>query len=371
MVTPCSIPEWLDPTPWLPMARSANTRAVRNALASSSPNVADFAALLAPAAGMCLEEMAGQARTLTRRHFGRTISLYAPLYLSDYCSGGCVYCGFAADRKRPRHRLEMPDIIAETDALAAMGFDEILLLTGERTQHADFIYLRQALSRAAERFHLITIETFPMALAEYKELVQAGCTGLTIYQETYDPAMYERMHRWGPKRDYFNRLDTPARALAGGLRTAGMGVLLGLADPVADAIALYRHIEYLRKKFWQAGVSVSFPRIRPQTGGFKPSFNINDRFLAQVIFAFRICMPDVPLVLSTRENAAFRDGMAGIGVNKMSIASKTTVGGYHEESLPADGQFLVSDERDVDTFCTALRKKGLDPVFKNWESAYR
>ena len=179
------------------------------------------------------------------------------------------------------------------------------------------------------------------------------------------------MHRWGPKRDYHDRLAAPARALAGGLRTAGLGVLLGLADPVPDALALYRHLDYLRKTYWQAGVSVSFPRLRPQAGGFTPAFPVADRFLAQMIFAFRIALPDVPLVLSTRESAALRDGLAGIGVNKMSVASKTTVGGYHGESPPADGQFFVADERDVPTFCAALRRKHLEPVFKNWDAVYR
>jgi len=371
MVAPHSIPEWLDPTPWLLTARTADRRAVGRALASESPTTAELAALLSPAAQEFLEPMARQAQALTRWHFGLTIALYAPLYLSDYCSGGCVYCGFAADRRRPRRRLETADIISELDALKALGFEDILLLTGERTPQADFAYLRQAVALAAERFHLITIEAFPMSAEEYRELAEAGCTGLTVYQETYDPETYERMHRWGPKRNYLNRVETPARALAGGLRTAGLGVLLGLADPVADAIALFRHLDHLRKDFWQAGVSVSFPRICPQPGGFTPPYPVNDRFLAQMIFAFRICMPDVPLVLSTRESAAFRDGIAGIGINKMSITSKTTVGGYHEEIAAEDSQFLISDNRDIDTFFSVLRHKGLEPVFKNWESVYR
>lgn len=371
MPTPCPMPEWLDPAPWLALARGADPRAAHEALASGAGAVEQFAALLSPAAGAFLEDMARRAQELTRRHFGRTISLYVPLYLSDYCGGGCAYCGFAADRRRPRRRLAVEDILAETEVLASMGFEEILLLTGERTEEADFSYLLQAVRLAADRFHLVAVETFSMTEGEYRALAQAGCTGVTLYQETYDPAVYERMHRWGPKRDYALRLESPERALAAGLRTAGLGVLLGLADPIFDAIALYRHLERLRKHYWRAGLAVSFPRVRPEPGGFRPSFPISERFLAQMIFAFRICLPDVPLVLSTRENAAFRDGIAGLGVNKMSIASKTAVGGYHGDSLPMDGQFLVSDDRDVASFCEALRRKGLDPVFKNWESVYR
>ena len=209
-----------------------------------------------------------------------------------------------------------------------------------------------------------------MTESEYASLAQAGCTGLTLYQETYDPALYERVHRWGPKRDYAARLDAPARALAGGLRRVGLGVLLGLGDPARDALCLYQHAQHLRKEFWRAGVAVSFPRIRPQSGGFEPEYPVSERRLAQIIFAFRICLPDVPLALSTRECAAFRDGMAGVGINKMSVASRTTVGGYAGEAAE-ESQFEVSDNRSVEAFCAMLAEKELEPVFKNWDRAYR
>lgn len=366
-----TLPDWLDPLLLVETARGAGAAAVRRALAAEDHSAAEFATLLSPAAGACLEAMAQRAQFLTQRHFGRTISLYVPLYLSDHCSSGCAYCGFAADRRRPRRRLERDEIIAEMDALQGMGFEEILLLTGERTPQADFDYLHLAVTLAAERFHLVTIEAFPMTQAEYQKLAHAGCTGITLYQETYHPEIYRQMHRWGPKRDYAVRLETPELALAGGIRTAGLGVLLGLADPVCDAICLYRHLEHLRRKFWRAGFSISFPRLRPEPGGFTPPCPVNDRFLAQLICAFRVCLPDVPLVLSTRESATFRDGMAGVGISKMSVASRTTVGGYHAESAPADGQFMVCDDRDVNAFCGALISKGLAPVFKNWDAVFR
>ncbi len=366
-----SLPQWLDPAAALAIARRSDSRLLARALETATPELADLAALLAPRAPADLEAMAQRAQELTRHHFGRTIGLYIPLYLSDYCSGGCVYCGFAADRRQPRRRLEPPEIIAEMEAIQAKGFEEILLLTGARTPQADFDYLLQAVTLAAERFHLVTIETFAMSTAEYAQLAQAGCTGLTLYQETYDPAVYQRMHRWGNKRDYTQRLEAPERALAAGLRTVGLGVLLGLADPLADALALYRHLIYLRKNFWRAGLALAFPRIRPQAGGFAPPCPVDERYLAQLIWAFRICLPDVPLTLSTREPQSFRDGIAGVGINKMSVTSKTTVGGYHSECAGAAGQFLISDNRSLDDFCAMLRAKGLEPVFKNWEAVYR
>lgn len=365
-----NLPDWLDPEIWLEISRQANVSDVLSAIASESPGLHELAVLLSPAASPLLEPMAQKALNLTRRYFGRTITLYVPLYLSNYCSGGCAYCGFAADRQHPRKRLERDMIAAEMEALRKMGFEEILLLTGERTPQADFNYLRDAVALAADRFSLVTIESFPASVEEYKDLIEAGCAGITIYQETYNPGIYAKMHRWGPKRNFPNRLATPARALAAGMRFAGLGALLGLADPVAEAICLFRHIECLRREYWQAGFSISFPRVRPQAGGFTPANPVSDSFLARMIFAFRICLPDIQLVLSTRESPKFRDGIAGLGISKMSVASRTTVGGYHHDHYSAAGQFEVADTRNVSSFCKALKTKGLQPVFKNWDAAY-
>lgn len=368
---PGVLPDFLDPNPWLPRVRQATRDDVRQAMNASTSDEAVFATLLSEAAGECIEDMAVCARDLTQRHFGRTISLYVPLYLSDYCSGGCVYCGFAADRGQPRSRLERDDLIRELESIKALGFDEILLLTGERTPHADLDYLSEAIGEAAKRFAAVTVEAFPMSTEEYRVVSSSGGVGVTIYQETYEPVQYEQMHRWGPKRDYANRLETPGRVLEGGLRTVGMGVLLGLSDPAFDSICLYRHAMSLRRRYWQSGVSISFPRVCAQEGGYSPPFSVSDRYLAQIIFAFRICMPDVPLVLSTREAPPFRDGMAGVGINKMSIASRTTVGGYQTGDQSPDGQFHVNDDRDVESFCAMLKARGLEPVFKNWDKVYR
>jgi len=364
------IPAWLDPAPLLAASAQAHEPEVLNALAADAPGMREFAVFLSAAAGKHIELMAHKALALTQKHFGRTIALYVPLYLSNYCSSGCVYCGFAADRRRRRMRLDRDMMAAEMNALRKMGFEEILLLTGERTPQADFNYLRDAVALAAERFQLVTIESFPMTADEYRILVKAGCSGMTIYQETYDPETYAKMHRWGPKKDFMNRLETPGRALAAGMRFVGLGALLGLADPVLEAISLFQHADELRRVYWQGGISISFPRVRPQEGKFKPPQPVDDAFLAQMIFAFRICMPEIHLVLSTRESPAFRDHMAGVGISKMSIASKTTVGGYHAEHFSGAGQFEVADTRGIKEFHRVLESKGLQPVFKNWDFAF-
>lgn len=365
---PVCLPEWLDPVPWI--KKIFLPADVRCAIGAESPNEETLAALLSPVAADFLEPMAARAQALTRRHFGRTMQLYTPLYLSSFCPGGCAYCGFASDRDTERHRLAFEQVETELAALKQMGLEEILLLTGERTPQADFDYVRQCVELAAEHFHKVTIEVFPMSGNEYGQLAEAGCTGVTLYQETYHPATYAQMHRWGPKSDLFQRLDAPGRALGGGLRFAGLGALLGLADPQFDLLALYRHVRHLQKTQWQAGLSVSFPRIQHEAGGFQAPHPVSERQLAQFVFAFRICLPDVPLVLSTRESAAFRDGMAGLGINKMSVASKTTVGGYGDEGSD-EGQFDVNDNREVEPFCAMLRSRELEPVFKNWDASYR
>ncbi|MHB8940936.1 MAG: 2-iminoacetate synthase ThiH [Desulfobacteria bacterium] len=364
------MPAWLDPSPWLD-GRVATPADVERALTCDEPGPRELAALLSPAAHPFMEVMAQSARALTRRHFGRTISMYAPLYLANYCTNGCAYCGFASDRVQPRCRLELPEVEEELATLKEMGFEEVLLLTGERTSHAGFDYLLECVSLAAQRFHAVGVEVFPMTTREYALLAEAGCSGVTIYQETYDPRRYDRLHRWGPKKDYLDRLDAPARAMEAGMRTVGLGVLLGLSDPAFDAVCLLRHAAHLRRDHWKSGITLSFPRLRPQAGNFAATFPVDEAWLARLVFAVRIVLPDVPLLLSTRERPEFRDGMAGLGISKMSAGSRTSVGGYGVAEPATEGQFEVGDKRSVPDVCAMLRSRGLEPVFKNWDSVFR
>ncbi|MBN1278892.1 MAG: 2-iminoacetate synthase ThiH [Chlorobiaceae bacterium] len=343
-----TLPEWLNP----------------------GPDETRFKEMLSPDSRWSIEQLAAESKAMTLRRFGRTMTLYAPLYLSNHCPSGCAYCGFASDRTTPRRRLEHDELHKELEAMKQLGISDILLLTGERTKAADFDYLLRSVEIAASHMQRVSIEVFPMSIAEYRDLAIAGCTGITIYQETYDRKRYAELHRWGPKKDFLARLDTPSRALEGGIKTIGLGVLLGLADPMEDALMLYRHLRHLGKTWWRAGLSVSFPRMRPQTGGYQPPFAVSDHQLARMIFAFRIALPDVELVLSTRESPAFRDGMAGLAITRMSIASRTTVGGYNEPQNNDTGQFDVNDDRTAEAFCEALKQKQIEPVFKNWEHAY-
>ena len=363
------LPDWLDPKPWLKFATTDDSTAVRQAIHTSQPGPRELALLLSPKADALLEPMARRARDITLRRFGKTITLYAPLYVSNHCPGGCAYCGFAADRKQVRRRLDDAELARELDTLHKRGLDDVLLLTGERTPLCGPEFLCECVKKAASRIHSISVESFAMTEAEYGQLAGSGCIGITLYQETYDPELYNTVHRWGPKRDYADRLTAPERALTAGMRYFGLGVLLGLGDPVYDALSLYLHLQHLRRIYWRAEFSISFPRLRPEAGGFQPRHDVDERMLARLFYAFRICLPDVTLVLSTRESARFRDHMAGTGVNRMSVASRTTVGGYDTGTSPTGGQFDVHDTRDVPAFCGDLKRLGLEPVFKNWDRA--
>jgi 2-iminoacetate synthase len=366
-----ALPEWIDPRPWLPLTRSTDRRAVEAAIYSEEPGERELALMLSPAADEFLEVMAQRAQAITKRQFGRTVALYGPLYLSNYCNSGCSYCGIAADRRARRMVLAPDELQRELAAFTAKGLQEVVLLTGERVPEADVPYLRDCGQAAAEKLPAVKIEVFPMKTDEYAQLAAAGCRGVTLYQETYDEARYLEVHRWGLKRNYHGRITAPDRALLGGLRSIGIGALLGLGNPWFDMLAVYRHALYLQRRYWQADIAVSFPRLRPQLGDFASDHPVDDRTLARFIFAFRICMPQIHLVLSTREPADIRDGLAGVGISKMSVESKTTVGGYSADTADSTEQFEISDERNVPAFCAALRDRGLEPVFKNWDAAYR
>ena len=180
------LPEWIDPKQWLSMTGSTDKHAIQSAILSENPTERELALMLSPAAGEFLELMAQRAQAITRRNFGKTVQLYTPLYLSNFCNGGCLYCGIAADRRAKRSVLDKEHLRHEMEAIKSMHLEELVLLTGERMPEADLPYLRDCVAIAAEQIHNVNIEVFPMAESEYRELFDAGCTGVTLYQETYD-----------------------------------------------------------------------------------------------------------------------------------------------------------------------------------------
>ena len=312
-----------------------------------------------------VESLAVRANRITRQYFGRTISLYAPIYLSNYCENQCVYCGFNCSREINRKKLTQNEMTAEMSCVAVSGIQNALLLTGDSTAHTPLSYLKVAVETAKKYFQSISLEVYPMEVEEYSELFISGVDGVTVYQETYDRANYLKLHISGKKRDYDYRYSACERIAKSGIRYISMGVLLGLSDIPEDVYELFNHLEWMEKNYPAVEYSISFPRILPVPGThFKPH-PVSDIMLIKLICLARILFPRVGINLSTRENAELRDYAIELGVTRISAASKTSVGGYtgvSKDSL----QFDVKDNRSVGEIISMLKAREFDPILTDW-----
>ena len=332
-------------------------------------NLDDFAALLSPDARPHLEELAQRAHETTVRRFGRTVHLFAPLYLSNECVSVCTYCGFSAGNEIARRTLSPVEVLAEGLALKARGFRHLLLVSGEHARIVSKDYLVECVGVLAPEIPSLSVEVQVWDTATYRRLVDAGCDGVVVYQETYDRSTYADVHLLGKKRNYEWRLEALDRAAEAGVRRLGIGVLLGLhPDWRADAVALAAHAQSLMKRHWRCEVSVSLPRLRPAAGGFEPVEAVDDVSYVQLLCALRLLLPDVGITLSTRERPELRDALVRLGVTSMSAGSHTEPGGYASPS-DAEPQFEISDTRSAGEVAAVLRAAGYDPVWKDWQRA--
>jgi 2-iminoacetate synthase len=356
-----------------------------------SDAVQAFASLLTPKTDAQLDSLASRAHELTVQHFGRTMRLFAPLYLSNECVNSCRYCGFSRDNPILRVTLSVDEVVKEAKHLARQGFRQLLLVAGEHPKFVSSDYLAQCIRALRDDFSSIAIEIGPLETEEYVPVVDAGAEGLVVYQETYNRVAYAEVHTSGPKRNFDWRLQCPERGYDAGFRRIGVGALFGLSPWREDAIALAAHVEHLLKRCWKSSITVSVPRLRPAAGEFRPLFPMTDRELVQVVCALRIVFPQVGIVLSTREPAELRDLLVTVGVTMMSAGSHTEPGGYtHQgwqnihrtvrgriippelavaESATATGQFEISDSRSAAQIAAVLRQRGLEPIWKDWDAA--
>ncbi len=328
----------------------------------------DFCALISPAADSYLEVMANLSREITLERFGKTILLYMPLYLSNECRSSCLYCGFSYENKIPRKTLTEKELQTEAEILKQKGIDHILILTGEDYSKTPISYIASSIQLLKQYFSSVSIEIYPMDTNDYKQLIEAGADGLTIYQETYDIPTYKAYHIRGMKKNMEYRLDAPDRGGKAGFRKIGVGALLGLSDPLQEIYMLGLHVNHLIKTYWKTQILVSLPRLRPAEGDFQKSIFVSDRDFLRFITAFRIFFRDIGLVLSTREPTYIRDNFIGLGITQMSAGSKTEPGGY--QGLDTLEQFSIEDTRDLPTIIELLRKKGYDPVIKDFDRAF-
>lgn len=339
---------------------------VRRVVGQDRLGALDYLTLLAPQAEVCLEEIAQKAHRLTVQHFGCTMLLFTPIYVANHCVNQCLYCGFNARNKLHRTQLTLEEVASEAEIIAATGLKHILLLTGESRRHTPVSYIRDCVEALKRFFTSISIEIYPLAEEEYRELVTAGVDGLTIYQETYERDTYAYLHPAGPKRDYIFRLDAPERGCRAGMRSVNIGALLGLSDWRWEAFLTGLHADYLQREFPDVEISISPPRMRPHLGGFQPIVNVTDKNLVQYVTAFRLFMPRSGITLSTRETARLRDNMTRLGVTKMSGGACTAVGGRSRSD--ETGQFEIADERSVAEMANMLYDKGYQPVYKDWQT---
>ncbi len=348
---------------------SASAADVERVLAKKKRDVNDFSVLISPAAAPYLEQMAQMSHALTKKRFGKTIQMYAPMYLSNECNNICTYCGFSLDNKIRRKTLNPAEIEKEIAVVKQEGFDHILLVTGESNHTVNIHYFLKAIKQIKAYFSNISIEVQPLSEEEYIQLHEAGVYSVLVYQETYHRDVYKEYHPKGKKSNFDFRLNTPDRIGKAGIHKMGLGVLLGLEDWRTDSFFNALHIDYLQKTYWQSKYSVSFPRLRPAEGIIEPNFIMEDRDLLQLICAYRIWNEDLEISISTRENEKFRENIIPLGVTTMSAGSKTNPGGYSTEPESLE-QFEVSDERPAAEIARIISERGYEPVWKDWDRAY-
>jgi 2-iminoacetate synthase len=347
---------------------SITPRKIESLLAKDALAELDFLALLSDAAAPYLEPMAQKADRITRRHFGNAITLFTPLYISNYCDNVCAYCSFARQHRIARRHLSTLEIRDEARLIAGSGIRHLLVLTGESRSRASVEYLAESLRGIRESFSSIGIEVYPLTEEEYGRCIDEGADGLTIFQETYDEAAYHRYHRGGPKDDYRFRLEAPDRACGRGMRTISVGALLGLERPIRESFFTGLHARYLQNAYPQAEVSISLPRIRPLAGRFTPPYIVGDERFVQTIVATRLFLHTVGITISTRESRRLRDALLPLGVTKMSAGVSTAVGGHSDR--PSTTQFEIADDRSVETMKSDLLSLGYQPVMQDWNSRF-
>nr|WP_122012766.1 2-iminoacetate synthase ThiH [Maliibacterium massiliense] len=339
---------------------------VRQALAHQTRTPEDFAALLSPAAEPLLEEIAHCAQVETRRHFGNAVTLFTPLYIANYCENYCIYCGFNCHNKIQRARLNTAEIEREMRTIADTGLEEILLLTGESPKMSDVTYIGEACKLARKYFRVVGLEVYPMNSADYAYLHACGADFVTVFQETYNPDTYRRLHLGGNKRVFPYRFNTQERAIRGGIRGVGFAALLGLDDFRKDAFATGMHAHLLQRKYPQAEIALSCPRLRPiiNNARINPK-DVHETQLLQIIMAYRLFLPYASITVSSRECARFRDHIIQIAATKVSGGVNVGIGG-HAGAAKGDEQFEIDDNRTVKEMYDMILAQGLQPVMSDY-----
>ncbi|MBR2495181.1 MAG: 2-iminoacetate synthase ThiH [Helicobacter sp.] len=344
---------------------SFDTSDIKRALNATSLNIAHLQALLSPAAEKFIHELALKSAQVKRKYFGNNIALFTPLYLSNHCSSKCVYCGFQKGNPIARAKLSEREIHQEMQAIAQSGLQEVLMLTGEGREYASVEYIAKACAIAKEYFNVVGVEIYPMNTDEYALLHENGCDYVTIFQETYDPLRYTRIHTAGEKCVFPYRFYAQERALRAGFRGVGFGALLGIADFRKDALATALHAHFLQARYPHAEIALSIPRLRPIINNKKlGAKDVGETRLLQVLCAYRLFLPYASITISSRERKGLRDEFIKLGASKMSAGVSVGIGGKNVEKK-GDEQFDIADSRGVSEIMAMLKQNALQPVLSD------
>ena len=347
------------------------------AISKDKKDLNDLKALLSPAAAPFLEQIAKAAKIQKEKYFGKNIYLFTPIYIANFCDNHCIYCGYNTKNKIKRQKLNLSEIKFELENIARSGFSEILLLTGESEINSSLQYIADACRIAKQYFSNVGIEIYPLNSDQYAYLHSCGVDFVTVFQETYNPNKYEKIHLAGNKRIFPYRLNTQERAIMGGMRGVAFGALLGLDDWRKDALCTALHASLIQNKYPHAEISISCPRLRPivNNGKINPK-DVGERELLQIICAYRLFLPYAGITLSTRESARFRDNAIKLGITKVSAGVSTGIGehGGKNKTDQGDAQFEINDSRSINEIKDAIKRANLTPVMNDylfvWETKF-
>ena len=311
------------------------------------------------------------AKTVKEKIYGKRIVLFSPLYISNYCTNNCLYCGFRYDNKDiKRRKLSVDEVIKEAQTIVNMGHKRILLVAGEDQNAVNLDYIEEIIQKMYElkvmngEVRRININIAPLSVEDFKRLKSFNIGTFQSFQETYHEETYKKMHVAGLKANYEYRVGTMDRALEGGLNDVGVGVLFGLTDYRFEVLALLSHAQHLEKKYGTGPHTISVPRIEPASGSEvseKPPFAIDDKTFKKIISILRISVPYTGIILTTREKAEFRREALELGISQVSAGSRTNPGGYSEDD--STEQFTMGDHRTLDEVIKELSDTGYLPSF--------
>ncbi|MBF0312522.1 MAG: radical SAM protein [Oligoflexia bacterium] len=318
-----------------------------------------------------MEQEADQARLLTLERFGKSKGVYIPLYISNFCENSCTYCGFNKNNTHLRKTLLPKEIEQELLYIYKRGYRHVLLVAGEVNNEKYHKLLVESVALATRiGMQAISVEFGSISDQLMLELLNAGADCFVLYQETYHQEQYKKYHTAGRKSDYHYRIHSIERAIKAGFKKVTLGILGGLAPIDYDAKALFEHLSFIKQNYWDVQFSLSIPRINSAEGGIAGDFPLSDIDFTRTLIAFRLCFPEMPILLSTRERPEMRDGLLRICITHLSVESMTAPGGYsnsndcaHEELK----QFNISDHRSFAEMAASLARFGFDLHTKDWQ----